>query len=190
MLKGILIILLTLCIARVEAQQKKDTIKFAGFVSAGLLTGESQKIFAYELIGGIRFKKWFTGLGASYDQYGYRSIPVFVDARRYFGNRSWHPFVYGDAGVNLALYSNELPRKRADVDYVKFSPTFFGEAGIGIDTRVSKKTKLYFSSGFSYKQFSYLQYNTGFWGQGNTQDNSRRYDYYYRRICFRMGLQF
>lgn len=189
---SVIILLLAFIYTGARAQQKKDSIKFSGSISVARLTGESQKLFTYQAIGGITYKKWFAGLGAAYDRYGYKSIPVFVDVKKYFGNKkNWQPLVYGDAGVNLGLYSEQLPRKQSDVDNVKFSPGFYGEAGAGIARRISKKIKLCFSAGFSFKQFSYLKYNLGTrQGTGMQRDYSMSYDYNYRRYSLKLGLQF
>ncbi len=36
---------------------------------------------------------------------------------------------------------------------------FYGETGIGLSRSINKKTKFILSAGYSYKHFSYLQYN-------------------------------
>ena len=191
MKKGILILILFYTVNSVAAQQKKDSLKFACLVSAGWLKGEIEKPFSYQFIGGIRRKNWFGGIGAAYDPYGYKSLPVFVDARRYFGKqRSWQPLVYADAGLNFAFHNSQLPKKMRDVDYTEFTPAFYGELGAGIDKRISKRIKLNLSAGFSYKQFNFIRYAYIQAGPIMTLDYSREYNFYYRRVSIRLGVQF
>ncbi len=174
-----------------KSQQKKDSIRFSAIASMARLSGESQKLFAYQAVAGLRWQSWFGGIGAAYDRYGYKSIPVFFDIRRYINaKKSWQPYVYGDAGVNLALYSDQMPRKSDDRDYVTFRPAFYGEAGVGIDKRVSRKLAFSLSAGYSYKQFSYVKYNQfSIWSNVRERDNSQRFDYHYRRYSIKLGIR-
>ncbi len=181
----------------IHAQQKKSLFKFGSINSIGLLNGQSQTIFTMQTINGIKYKTWFTGLGASLDAYGYRSIPAFVDIRKTFGNKTLQPFVYADAGINFPLYSNALPRKLYGSDAYKLYNSFYGETGIGISRKINNKLKFVISAGYSYKHFSYLQYNRYYYSgpvllvqYPPYMNNNTQYDFYYRRLSVKMGLQF
>lgn len=181
----------------VNAQEKKSLLKFSSINSVGFLNGQSQTTFTMQSINGVKLKTWFVGLGASLDTYGYRSIPAFVDVRKSFGNKAWQPFLYADAGINFSLYSNALPRKQNSNDAYKFYNTFYGETGVGLSKSINNKTKFTLSAGFSYKHFSYLQYNYYYYPmtlQGASMQtpsvNAAQFDFYYRRISIKMGLEF
>lgn len=174
------------------AQNKQGSLKFSSINNVGLITGESQTIFTMQSINGIKFKSWLAGLGAAYDTYGYRSIPAFIDIRKKFGNKSWQPFIYGDAGINFPLYSADLPRKQNGNDAYKFYNSFYGEAGLGISRSISHGTTFNLSAGFSYKHFSYLQYT--YYNYLNvfplTSAANSQFDFYYRRLSIKMGISF
>jgi hypothetical protein len=148
-----------------------------------------------QTINGIKYKTWFAGLGASLDNYGYRSIPAFVDVRKTFGNKTWQPFIYADAGINFPIYSSALPRKQWGNDAYKFYNTFYGETGIGLSKSINTTTKFILTIGYSFKHFSYLQYNYSPFMYPILIGNSypfytSQYDFYYRRLSIKMGLQF
>lgn len=182
-------------ICGIFAQQgKKHSLKFSSINSIGLLSGEIQNKFTLQTINGLQYKSWFAGLGASLDNYGYRSIPAFIDIRKTFGHKEWLPFVYIEGGLNFPLYSSDLPRKWGSVDAYKLHNTFLGEAGAGIRRKLNKRLQFEFAIGYSYKPFSYIQYNNYYIVNPvssyipypiNTQ-----YNFYYRRIAIRSGLQF
>lgn len=175
-------------------QEKKQSIKFNSINSIGLLSGEIQNKFTLQTINGLQYKSWFAGLGASLDNYGYRSIPAFIDIRKTFGHKEWLPFVYVDGGINFSLYSSDLPRKLNNKDAYKLKNTFYGEAGFGVNRKLNRKIQFNFSIGYSYKHLGYLQYDVG--GYGIILNNQMspptitQYDFYYRRIAIKTGLQF
>lgn len=173
--------------------QKQPKIKFSSINCVGFLTGQSQTMFTLQTVNGLKYKTWFAGLGASFDNYGYRSIPTFIDIRKAFGNKSWQPFIYSDAGINFPLYSSALPRKSNGQDAYRLKNTFYEESGIGISKSISKEIKFIFSAGYSYKHFRYLQHNYYFpdpLGGPTLFDPNQQYDFYYRRISVKMGLEF
>lgn len=170
----------------VNAQEKKSFVKFKSINSIGFLTGQSQSVYAIQSINGIKYKTWFAGLGASMDMYGYQSIPVFTDIRKTFGNKSWQPFVYADAGINYPLYSDLFPQKESGNDAYRFCHTFYGETGIGLEKVINTKTAFMFSAGFSYKHFRYLQY--GFPNPIYQNSSATQFDFIYRRLSVKMGI--
>ena len=193
--------LITICLfifaEMVSAQQKKSSFKFSSINSMGLVSGQSQTTFTMQTINGVKYKSWFTGVGISLDNYGYRSIPVFVDIRKSFGNKEWQPFIYADAGINFSLYSSVMPKQQNGIDANKFYNTFYGEGGIGLSKPINNKTKFILSVGYSFKHFSYLQYNNYYYTPVLitpytfvSSYNTSQFDFYYRRLSIKMGLEF
>ncbi len=184
-------ILLTL-ICSVQAQLKKPVFKFNSINSIGLLSGEMQNKFTFQTINGLQYKSWFAGVGAAFDNYGYHSVPVFMDLRKTFGLGHWQPFVYIDGGINFPLYSNDLPRKWGNLDAYKFHNTFYGEAGAGVKRKLSKRLQFDFSLGYSYKHFSYMQHYYPITINLSSYLPTpiiTQYDFYYNRIAIKTGLQ-
>lgn len=185
--------ILIISICSIHAQQvKKHELKFSSINNIGLLSGEIQNKFTIQSINGLKYKSWFAGLGVSLDNYGYRSIPAFIDLRKTFGHYQWSPFVYIDGGINFPLYSSDLPRKWSNQDAYKLKNTFYRETGLGVSAKLDKKLKFNFSVGYSYKHFAYTQYNYYYilMNLPYSKPNSSQYDFYYRRIAIRSGLQF
>jgi len=130
-----------------SAQQTK--MKFHSMISAGIAGGESNSAAAYEMVHGFVFSSWFAGLGAGLDNYHFKSVPLFVDARKYFGKER-SLFVYGNIGGNFAA------QKQADKQFIYytnyyFEGGFYADGGIGYRFPLIKKTSLVFSLGNSYK---------------------------------------
>ena len=191
--------MLSLCFfsIMVNAQQKASTLKFSSINSIGLLNGESQSTFTMQTVNGIKYKSWFTGLGVSLDNYGYRSIPVFVDVKKCFVSKEWQPFIYADAGINFPLSSNALPKKQNGLDAYKLYNTFYIGTGIGVSKSINNKARFVLSVGYSFKHFSYLHYNSYYYTptviysyMQAASYNISKYDFYYRRFSIKMGLEF
>lgn len=151
--------LLTLILfACTVANAQKKAIKYNNITNIGWLNGSSQNAFTLQTINGIKIDKWQLGLGVGLDNYGTKSIPVFVDVRRTFGLKKWQPLVYADAGVNYTLrWGNFAVKDFNNEYYFDVNNTFYGEFGMGLSTKISKKTSLNITAGFSYKHLSYTE---------------------------------
>lgn len=181
--------ILLILVCTIHAQPKKSVFKFSSINSIGLLSGEIQNKFTLQTINGLQYKSWFAGVGASLDNYGCRSIPAFIDLRRTFGHSKWQPFVYIDGGINFPLHSTDLESNWGST--YKIHNTFYGEAGSGVSRKLNKRLQINFSIGYSYKHLSYLQYNNDYYNMYfPTSTTSTQYNFYYRRIAIKTGLQF
>ncbi len=130
-----------------SAQPRK--MKFHSIISAGIAAGQSNSAAAYETVTGFAFSSWFAGLGAGLDNYHFKSLPLFVGTRKYFGKER-SLFVYGNIGENLPA------QKQADKQFIYytnyyFEGGFYADGGIGYRFPLIKKTSLVFSLGNSYK---------------------------------------
>lgn len=176
----------------VNAQKK--AMKYNNITNIGWLNGSSQNDFTLQTINGITIDKWQLGLGVGLDNYGTKSIPVFVDVRRTFGNKQWQPLVYADAGVNYTLrWGNFAVKDFNNQYYFDLNNTFYGELGIGLSKKISKKTSLNITAGFSYKHLSYTEKDNYAFIYTNSMypyPVSYDFDFYYKRLALRVGLQF
>ena len=86
----------------INATAQKNEIHFQSINSFGLIGGESKVSTAFQMVNGIRFSNWFSGIGIGVDNYLYQTLPLFFDARTYFGSEK-KVFVYGDMGYNFPL---------------------------------------------------------------------------------------
>jgi hypothetical protein len=79
-------VLLLICIGWIgtaAAQEKKQLPKFQyrTITQIGLLAGSTTEGTTLQLIGGVKNRRLFTGMGTGLDFYMYRGIPLFADIR-------------------------------------------------------------------------------------------------------------
>ena len=66
------------------AQNKRKPV-FVSYNAAGLTVGESAYSLVAETVNGFKRGNWFAGAGIAYDAYSYKTIPVYLDLKYYFG---------------------------------------------------------------------------------------------------------
>jgi len=156
------VLILTLVIANSFAQQKKinKPFQFHSINNVGLLEGQAGSSFQLQTINGAQYKSWFIGIGVGLDYYRFRTIPLFMDARKEFGKGTNKIFVYADAGINF-YWKRDKDAKQFYADD-KFENGFYGEVGAGYKLKLNPKLSLFFSGGYSYKKIveegSYYNY--------------------------------
>ena len=114
--------------------------------------GQSGGNLLLQTVNGVRFKDFFTGAGVGVDYYHYKTLPVFFDARRYFGKKN-NGFAYADIGYNFPLKNK--PGK--DIPYYqsyKFSGGIYTDLGLGYKMKFINKSSFLLSAGYSYKRVS------------------------------------
>jgi len=187
-----LLTLLLLVYSLTNAQKK--TVRYNNITTIGWLNGSSQNAFTIQTINGVKINTWQLGLGVGLDNYGTKSIPIFIDARKTFGNKKWQPLVYADAGVNYTLrWGNFAVKDFNNQYYYDLNNTFYGELGVGLSKKISKKTSLNITASFSYKHLSYTEKDNNsfiFTGNSVTYTEAYQFDYYYKRLALRVGFQF
>lgn len=190
-MKKLTVIILFFISANIQAQTK-SRFEFTSNNSIGTAWGNNQNVIVFQTINGFRYKKWNVGLGISLDGYGSQSTPLFLDFKRYIGkNNSF--FVYTDLGVNVPWRTSNFPAKYTwnNEDAFKLKNTFYGEFGFGFKKLLVNKTFYVVSLGYSLKQFSYVEQNVSTWGIGGiTGKTDYYYDFYYKRIALRFGIEF
>ncbi len=172
----------------IKAQGNKKSIHFTSINSVGLLNGQISSTFAMQTINGISYKKTSIGLGVGIDNYGYRTIPVFVDLRKSFGNNEIKPLVFADFGIGYPIKTDNSPEQWSS----EFSNTitknsFCGEWGVGIEKAIGSSS-FFVTASYSYKKYAYT--HNIYWAYGPSGTNQARQDYHYNRIALRMGYRF
>lgn len=172
-------------LSSLDAQLNSKKITFSSITRVALAVGESNNAFTVQTINGIHKDKWFAGLGAGIDFYGRRSIPLFISVQREFLPSAKRLFVYADGGINYRwLQSN---------DYYKYNsgstPGLYYEGGIGWKIYGKNNTAFMFSAGFSVKQVKETIFNYWYNFGPTFADNNEQYNYHYRRIMIRLGVQ-
>lgn len=168
----------------VSAQNAK--YKFHSLNSGGIVVGESNVNSIFQTVNGIEFLKWFSGIGVGVDNYNYKTLPLFFDARRSFGKKN-KGFFYADLGYNLPL-KNTPGKEVGYYNTYNFKGGLYTDIGIGYKTKFIKRSSLLFSLGHSYKQ---LQTQIGITPAClECQPDLHKYDFGYGRIILKTGIVF
>ncbi len=191
MKKIIFLLLLIVLLQDLYAQVKKSTWKFTSMNAMGILYGENGSSFTMSSVNGVRKKNLAVGIGINYDQYLYTTLPVYAEVRKHFGNKSWKPFVYADLGASIPLKNSSLPSKWANgTEAYDLEIGLFTELGMGFEKMITTTTAFYMQTGYTEKQFAYYSSSNFVNPLFNQTPTTNRYDYYYRRIAFKMGIRF
>ncbi|MEO8819764.1 MAG: hypothetical protein ABI267_07875, partial [Ginsengibacter sp.] len=102
MRKKLSIVLLFSLFISFSASAQKKKIKFNSINTFNLIRGESTVSIGYQTINGFRFSNWYSGIGIGVDKYKDKTLPLFVDVRKFFGTEK-KAFVYGDLGYNFSM---------------------------------------------------------------------------------------
>ncbi|MEO6134831.1 MAG: hypothetical protein ABIP35_06740 [Ginsengibacter sp.] len=134
----------------VVAQEIKP--RFSSINSIGFAAGESSPGLVLETVNGIKFSNWFAGIGIGMDDYRYKSIPLFLEGRMFFGEDK-KGFIYGDLGYNFTG-KNKPGNEIFNYDSYHFSGGSYLALGVGFNLPLYKKSTVQFSVGYSYKKMS------------------------------------
>ena len=100
---------------------------FHSINAVSILAGSSDNGLLVTTINGFQFQKTFIGIGLGYDNYNFKSVPLFIDARyNIFGKKNKIQLV-ANAGINFPFSKQQTIDK---INPVTYSPGLFCEAGI------------------------------------------------------------
>ena len=144
----------------------------------------------FNFVNGIRFKKWFTGLGADIQfnrrLYNYGPIPFntsafYIDGR-YYINKNKSFFAKTDGGVNLII--EKLPSSSRE-NYKKLMG-YHTAFGIGFKAKLGHEVFYSFDINYLIKQTRFNYNYIGFRNEWQTE----KYDVRQYAIILNMGLEF
>jgi hypothetical protein len=180
----------------VQAQKKPI---FNSITNIGALFGSADNSYSVQQIVGVEYKKIMLGAGVGLDAYSYRSLPVFIDTRYKLNNKKWQPFVYGQAGVNVAYSEKEVQEKFFNwnntfpwvATNANPNNSFYGEIGVGVEKKLSKFLRLQISGGYSYKHLQYTAQSVNMLSSFMPPTiPTNEYNFYMRRWAIRFGFRF
>jgi len=166
---------------------KKCSCGFSSITQGGLAAGESLPQGLVQSISGIRYKEWFAGIGGAVDFYHFRTIPVFIDLRRYLTEKITTPFIYVDGGVNLPwIMEHEKPSySRED-----FKAGWYFDAGLGYRLALSGRHGILLNVGYSEKNLNSRRWMTTSYCPVEPCPDSESFNYTFKRYVFKLGWQF
>jgi hypothetical protein len=129
---------------------QKNKIRFHSINSFAMVSGETGTSTAFQTVNGIKFLNWFSGIGVGIDNYKYKTLPLFFDARKYFGIEK-KVFVHGDIGYDFPM-KDKPGKEMSDYDTYHFRVGLYSEFGIGFETKFIKSSSVSFNVAFSSKQ--------------------------------------
>jgi hypothetical protein len=150
MRKSLFFILIISFMISVSASAQKKKIQFHSINQFEMVGGESHVNTAFQTINGIKFSNWFSGIGIGIDNYRYKTLPLFIEGRWFFGDDK-NGFIYGDIGYNFPM--KDKPGK--EINYYSsyhFTGGIYTDLGIGYQVCLYKKSSLLFSLGYSSKE--------------------------------------
>ena len=169
-----------------NAQSHTFPLVFSSINNVALVVGESRNALTIQSKNGLKKDRWFAGIGTGFDFYAKRTIPLHFSLQRDFFAKPQKLFVYADAGINF--------RWLESTDYLKKSststPGLYYEWGLGCKIKFKNTTALLFSAGYNLKQVK--EKVNPYWFNPNrpiNEDDYEKYNYYFRRIVIRLGLQ-
>lgn len=133
----------------VESTKKGCSCSFSSLYNIGFMEGENGSSLQLQTVQGIRYGKWFAGIGAGLDYYQLRTIPVFLDIRREFFNKKNAPFIYADAGYHFAWARDQ---DKGGWTKISYDGGLFYDVGLGYRIGSSNKQNGFLiSAGYSFK---------------------------------------
>lgn len=149
------IVFLLLVMAFAASGQVKQRIKpgWRMITAAGYSAGESGTGAVFQLSGGLGFRSMYVGIGAGYDNYEYRSFPVFADWRLRFGSKRL-VFVYAMPGYNIpGKFTREVSNFWRQVDD-RLDGGLYMDAGLGYRVPLGRIHHINFSAGYIRKRIT------------------------------------
>ncbi len=187
MKKDLIFILISSCLISFSASAQKNKIHFRSINQFAIVGGESHVNSAFQTVNGIKFSNCFSGIGIGIDNYRYKTLPLFIDCRWYFGDDK-NGFIYGDIGYNFPM--KDKPGK--EIPYYStyhFTGGIYTDIGLGYEILLCKKSSMLFSLGYSYKKM-----NAKIGSECRTSscpaDYNSIYEFGFNRMVLKAGLVF
>ncbi len=169
---------------------------------AGLIIGAAEPSGDWRANALLAKNGWQLGLGGGMDYYRYRSVPVYLQARRQFGKTKMKPFAFASGGLNvdaltesekassdpiitLAIWRENLPANAAH----HYDPGWYAEAGAGYAFLNKKQHGLMLSASWVQKTTKEW-YETTTWAGYVSQPSQESTMHYFNRLVFRVAWQF
>jgi hypothetical protein len=162
----------------------------------GLQAGSYEPSGDIRLNGGINYKGWLIGAGGGLDYYRFESYPIYLQTRKFIGNKRLKPFVFASAGINIPKettvsktnfgFWNTLIAVQPTI--YSYKPGAYGELGFGYVLLSKKNRGLMMSFSYTQKNLSESypsQISNG--TIGGIEDSKEKQIYYMKRWCLRIS---
>lgn len=180
------------------ANSGSGQVQYGGMQQIGLNVSESGIDAHLAVVNGIRFKRYFTGVGANValgdgNFFQWWTCNFYADGRYYLGdNKRFFGKVNG--GVNV-ITENTGSYYSWQQNKVRKKPGLFGAVGLGYKAKLN--SEMYYSFDICYS-FTQLRFETEYQGSGTTflarpspdLNKPQRFDMRRQAIVLQFGLEF
>ncbi|MBL0359355.1 MAG: hypothetical protein IPP72_21945 [Chitinophagaceae bacterium] len=165
----------------------KHQCRFHSFNSVQLLNGASAVSAAFHSVNGLQVGKLFTGIGAGFDYYYHRSVPLFLEARYNLPGTGRILQVFANGGIHIP-YGNTNQTQPSKTGVFKAGRLL----AMGIDYYIPlKKDAVVIGIGYSQKKITQLVDNNVWNPVVNHVENIPiKEGYEFNRIWLKLGLVF
>lgn len=148
-MKKVTVIFLFAFLMHCSASSQVSKTSFHSINTIGVLQGQVRESLLFQSVNGMKYKKWFAGIGLGSDYYQYHTYPLFLDARKHFGKYCKF-LLYADGGYNFS--AKNVPGKEVgNYSSYHFIGGMYSDAGMGYRSKINHKYALLITFGFSYK---------------------------------------
>lgn len=181
------------------AQQKtKSAVTFHSLQQLGMINGNGAVSGLIQTVNGVECSQWFAGVGVGLDFYRYRSVPLFVNVKRYFSLKNNNAlFIYADGGYNQPWLKDNKETyswgSGSTETKSQYKGGLYTDAGFGYAIKFKSGNKMLLNIGYSYKYFEENKITKTVTGgvAGNTENtNSQKYKYNFNRLMIKIGWEF
>ena len=175
------------------AQKASERMPWHAAVSAALVNGGSGAsgqvmVSAEASVSG----DWSFGASSGFDYYGFRSVPLSLDARRYLTQGPRRLFAHASAGANIA-WPTEADKTyytwRGEAVESRFRSGIHTDAGIGYLLTNRMGRSFFLSASYSIKSMGQTR-TESVWNGTGTSEEVRETSYVFHRILLRIGYRF
>lgn len=189
-MKKLMILAMLCCFFIAAIAQQKNKPVFNSYTGAGIQAGQSDPAITVETINGIRYKKWFSGIGLGYSSYRYRTLPIFAEAK-YFMGKQGRFYVNGDVGYHVNVHTTY--EEDAWYNGVNYKGGVLLNSGVGIVLQPTRKHSFYFQLDYGLKQVrkvvkEYIYVGALPYNPGEYQYTTYKYDL--TTVSLKMGFKF
>lgn len=181
----IILLLLQLSTSAQDSARVENKLRFRSFNSTGLIAGATDEEFLVQSVNGFRKDRMFAGIGVGIDYYHQRSVPVFLELRRFFSRQPSSAFVYAGGGWNLAWKEDKGDEGLYTSSY---GNGLYFDLGIGYTFSVSGREAFVVSAGYSGKSYTAIESAPQYCPGGNCPPRTAESEYKLSRIVLKAGI--
>jgi hypothetical protein len=182
-----------------ESRAQQNKWKGWGAAELGYISGSYEVTGDLRVQGGLQKKGWNIGLGAAADYYRFTSFPIYVQGRKFIGNKNWKPFILTSMGINfpsstkkeanqmIAMWSSFRAPENSTLYY---DMGIYAEAGAGYAFLNKKGRGLLLSLSYTQKRIKETGTNYYYATQGMGGPSDEVNVYIMNRAALRIGYKF